>query len=127
MFNEEEVEVETSLSLKLPQSAEELKRMVTEETFYPVLDTLKNLLLSVDEKVRLSSANTLTEIMGLRNTGGAKGTQGNIPSNTNIINLFSPKQADGFLTALKDLSKQGEIHDIKTVSSEPFEEEERYE
>ena len=118
-------EDETNLSLVLPESAEELKKMVTKETFYPVLDTLKNLLLSVDEKVRLSSANTLTDIMGLRNTG--KNASSLPTSNTNVINLFSPKQADGFLKALKDLSTQGEVHDLKDVSNEDLDEEEVYE
>jgi hypothetical protein len=99
--------------------------MVTKETFYPVLDTLKNLLLSVDEKVRLSSANTLTDIMGLRNTG--KGNTQPLSNTTQTINLFSPKQADGFLKALTELSKKGEVHDLKDVSNEDIEEEEVYE
>ena len=109
--------------LKAPDDIINQKKIITDEVFYPVLDTLKNLLFSVEEKNRLSAANTLTEMMGLR--GGGRGVQ---PPSNNLtqFNLFSPKEAKGFLKAVKELSSKGEIYVNEDIEDAEFEEE-RYE
>ena len=109
-------------ALQVPLETNDQKRIIAEDVFYPVLDTLKNLLFSLDEKNRLSAANTLTEMMGLRG-GGARSPQ---PANMTQFNLFSPKEAKGFLKAVKELSSKGEIYVNEDITDAEFEEE-RYE